>query len=342
MHTSRHVRLFLAILTALAPGVAVGTALAQPAEEVSSVPRRPVSTYSIVARDSATGELGVAVQSHWFSVGTVVPWAAAGVGAVATQSFIDPAYGALGLEMMRSGKSAPETLAGLVASDANEAVRQVGMVDAQGRTAVHTGASAIAEACDRTGPGLTVQANLMLRAGVCEAMVHAYTASPGDLAERLMAALEAAQGVGGDLRGKQSAALLVVSGHPSGRPWVDRLYDLRVEDHPDPLVELRRVLDVARAYRHMNDGDEHVTAGEIDKALEAYGRAEALLPGRSEPIFWHAVTLVSEGMVEDALPLFARAFELHPPWRELVPRIAAVGLLPDDPELINRILEADG
>jgi uncharacterized Ntn-hydrolase superfamily protein len=284
------------------------------------VPRRPVSTYSIVARDSATGELGVAVQSHWFSVGSVVPWAASGVGAVATQSFTDPIYGALGLEMMRSGKSAPETLAGLVASDANEAVRQVGMVDSRGRTAVHTGASAIAEACDRTGQGFTVQANLMLKPGVCDVMVRAYTSSSGDLA--------------------QSAALLVVAKHPSGRPWEDRLYDLRVEDHPDPLVELRRVLTVARAYRHMNEGDEHVTAGQIDRALEEYRRAEELLPGRSEPIFWHAVTLASEGRTEEALPLFARAYRLHPAWRELVPRIVAVGLLPDDRELIDRILGA--
>ncbi|MEJ2312080.1 MAG: DUF1028 domain-containing protein [Gemmatimonadales bacterium] len=332
--------LLLAALSAFTAGLAARPAGAQPAGVSSAEPRRPVSTYSIVARDSTSGELGVAVQSHWFSVGSVVPWAASGVGAVATQSFTDPAYGALGLEMMRSGKSAPETLAGLVASDANEAVRQVGMVDAQGRTAVHTGASAIAEACDRTGPGFTVQANLMLRAGVCDAMVRAYETSSGDLAERLMVTLEAAQEVGGDLRGKQSAALLVVAPHPSGRPWEDRLFDLRVEDHPDPLVELRRVLTVARAYRHMNAGDEHVTAGEIDRALEEYRRAEELLPDRSEPIFWHAVTLVSEGMVEEALPLFAAAYELHPAWRTLVPRIVAVGLLPDDPALVAGILEA--
>lgn len=332
--------LFIGALAAFVAGSTAEPAVAQSAEGRSAVPLRPVSTYSIVARDSDTRELGVAVQSHWFSVGSVVPWAESGVGAVATQSFTDPAYGALGLEMMRTGKSAPETLAGLVASDANEAVRQVGMVDAQGRSAVHTGASAIAEACDRTGPGFTVQANLMLKAGVCDAMVRAYTASAGDLAERLLAALEAAQEAGGDLRGKQSAALLVVAPHPSGRPWEDRLYDLRVEDHPQPLAELRRVLTVARAYRHMNEGDEQVTAGEIDRALQEYSRAEELLPDRSEPIFWHAVTLVSEGMVEEALPLFGRAYELHPAWRELVPRIAAVGLLPDDPELIDRIIAA--
>ena len=307
---------------------------------VGDVPRRPVTTYSIVARDPATGQLGVAVQSHWFSVGTGVPWAESGVGAVATQSFTDPAYGHLGLEMMGIGKSAPETLAGLLAADAHPEVRQVGMVDAEGRTAVHTGASAIAEACDRTGPGFTVQANLMHRPTVCDAMFQAYTETEGDLAERLMVALEAAQAEGGDIRGKQSAALLVVDAHPSGRPWEDRLYDLRIEDHATPLAELRRVLTVARAYRRMNAGDEYVTAGDIDLALEEYGKAEELLPDRSEPVFWHAVTLASEGRTEEALPLFARAYALHPAWRELVPRLVVVGLLPDDREMLVRILEA--
>ncbi len=303
-------------------------------------PLRPVHTYSIVARDANTGELGVAVQSHWFSVGSSVVWAQSGVGAVATQSFIDPSYGANGLVLMSTGSTAAQALAGLIAADAHPEVRQVGMVDAGGSTAVHTGNLAIQEACDFEGEAFTVQANLMHRSTVCDAMVRAYTSTSGDLADRLMAALEAAEGEGGDIRGRQSAALLVVAAEPSGRPWQDRIFDLRVDDHREPLVELRRLLGVARAYRHMNEGDEQVTRGDIDAAVEEYEAAEALLPGESEPIFWHAVTLASVGRVEESLPLFAESFRLRPEWRELVPRLAPARLLPDDPELIQRIVSA--
>ena len=305
-------------------------------------PVRPVHTYSIVARDPATGDLGVAVQSHWFSVGSSVPWAESGVGAVATQSFIDPSYGALGLALMRAGHGAPAALAGLVEADLTPQVRQVGMVDASGATAAFTGELAIRYACDLEGTGFTVQANLMHHETVCDAMYDAYRASPGDLADRLMAALDAAEAEGGDIRGRQSAALLVVAGVPSGRSWEDRIFDLRVEDSTDPLGELRRLLGVARAYRHMNAGDGHVTAGDIDAAVEEYRKAEALLPGESEPLFWHAVTLASVGRVEESLPLFAQAYELRPEWRELVPRLPAAGLLPDDEELVRRIVDADG
>lgn len=303
-------------------------------------PLRPVHTYSIVARDPATGQLGVAVQSHWFSVGTVVPWAESGVGAVATQSFIDPSYGPLGLSLLRIGRTASEALTGLLAADPHPEVRQVGMVDAAGRVAVHTGDEAIAEACQRTGDGFTVQANLMLRSTVCDAMVSAYEATEGDLAERLMAALEAAEAEGGDIRGRQSAALLVVRARSTGRAWSDRLFDLRVEDHREPLLELRRLIGVARAYQHMNEGDERMTRGDVDGAVEEYRKAEALLPGESEPIFWHAVTLAGVGRVDEALPLFARAYELRGEWRTLVRRLPAAGLLPDDPALVRRIIGA--
>ncbi len=303
-------------------------------------PTRPVHTYSIVARDNSTGELGVAVQSHWFSVGSSVAWARSGVGAVATQSFIDPSYGANGLVLLSTGKTASQALEGLVAADDHPEVRQVGMVDANGGAAVHTGSLAIEEACDHVGDGFTVQANLMHRSTVCDAMVRAYTTSEGDLPERLMAALEAAEAEGGDIRGRQSAALLVVDAVPSGRPWQDRLYDLRVDDHREPLVELRRLLNVARAYRHMNAGDEHVTQGDIDAALEEYRRAEELLPGESEPIFWHAVTLASVGRVDESLPLFAKAYGLRREWRELVPRLVPAQLLPDDERAIARIVDA--
>ncbi|MFQ5888797.1 MAG: DUF1028 domain-containing protein [Gemmatimonadota bacterium] len=332
---AKYARVAAALAAAAAPGTPSSLG-AQPLER----PIRPVHTYSIVARDAATGQLGVAVQSHWFSVGSVVPWAESAVGAVATQSFIDPGYGQLGLDLMRVGKSAGEALAGLLAADPHPEVRQVGMVDAAGRTAVHTGEQAIAEACQTTGEGFSVQANLMLRETVCEAMVRAYIRTNGDLAERLMAALEAAEAEGGDIRGRQSAALLVVQGESTGRPWSDRIFDLRVEDHSEPLVELRRLLVVARAYRHMNEGDERVTRGDIDGAVEEYRAAEALLPRESEPIFWHAVTLASVGEVDASLPLFARAFDMRAEWRTLVPRLVDAGLLPANGGLVERIVAA--
>jgi uncharacterized Ntn-hydrolase superfamily protein len=194
-------------------------------------PRRPVSTYSIVARDPATGEFGIAVQSHWFSVGSVVAWAEAGVGAVATQSFTEISYGPLGLGAMRDGATAAQALATLVAADPHPEVRQVAFVDVQGRTAVHTGAGCIPGAGHRGGEGYSVQANLMLVDDVPEAMARAFENATGPLAERMLAALEAAQAAGGDIRGKQSAAILVVAARASEQPWEDRQIDLRIEDH---------------------------------------------------------------------------------------------------------------
>jgi uncharacterized Ntn-hydrolase superfamily protein len=308
---------------------------------VADVPLRPVNTYSIVARDAQTGELGVAVQSHWFSVGSVVIWAEPGVGAVATQSFIDPDYGPLGLYLMRSGKDASKALEALIGIDKHANVRQVGMVDANGVVANYTGDRAIIEHCQIAGDGFTVQANLMWKPTVCAAMAAAYESTDGDLGERLMASLEAGEREGGDIRGKQSAALLVVSGDRTEPAWGGRVFDLRIEDHPEPLVELRRLLIMNRAYNLMNQGDEQMTEGNIEKAVQAYGAAEALVPDSHEMIFWHAVTLAGAGRVEQALPLFEKAFAMWPKWRELIPRLPASGLLPDDPELLARILAAE-
>lgn len=304
-------------------------------------PLRPVSTYSIVAFDRATGQIGVAVQSHWFSVGSLVSWAEPGVGAVATQSFVDPSYGPLGLQLMRAGKSAPEALAALVGIDEHAEVRQVGMVDANGEAATFTGDKSINAYCDHAGQGYAVQANLMYQGTVCDAMARAFESGKGDLAERLMQALEAAEGEGGDIRGRQSAAMLVVNSDVTLPPWGGRVIDLRVEDNPDPLVELRRLLTMNKAYNLMNAGDEHMMRNEIDQAADAYASAEALVPDSHEMIFWHAATLAGAGKVDESLPLFARAFAMWPRWRELVPRLPASGLLPDDPELIERILAAD-
>ncbi len=315
------------------------TCLALASLAVAAFAERPVATYSIVARDAATGELGVAVQSHWFAVGSLVPWAEAGVGAVATQSFVDPAYGHLGLALLRAGKSAPEALAALLAADRQPEVRQVAILDARGRVAVHTGSRCIAAAGHLTGSEMAVQANLMDNDRVWPAMKAAYEANPGDLAERLLAALEAAELAGGDIRGRQSAALLVVRAAASGRPWEDRRFDVRVEDHPEPLVELRRLTRLARAYERMNRGDELAAAGAWDEASREYAAAAAMAPGIVELPFWHAVTLVSGGKLELARPLFEAVFTREPRWKELVRRLPAAGLLPDDPGLLAAITD---
>lgn len=305
--------------------------------QVRSAPGRPVHTYSIVARDAKTGEIGVAVQSHWFSVGAIVPWAEAGVGAVATQSFVDPSYGKLGLDLMRAGRTAPEALRALLAGDEGRDVRQVAMVDAQGRVAAHTGAKNIARAGHVTGDEFSVQANMMLKESVWPAMAKAFRETPGDLAARMLAALEAAQSEGGDIRGKQSAALIVVAPQSTGRPWLDRVYDLRVDDHPEPLRELRRILMLARAYRHMNEGDVAVEKNDNERALREYSSASKLAPGNAEMIYWHAVALVNMGRVDESLPLFRQVFAIDANWRELTRRLPAAGLMKDDASLIEKI-----
>jgi len=308
------------------------------ASDTPAVPLRPVHTFSIVARDPATGELGVAVQSHWFSVGPIVPWAEAGVGAVATQSFVDPSYGKNGLELMRAGKSAPDTLKELLEKDEGREVRQVAMIDAQGRVDAWTGKNDIQAAGHIVGKNFSVQANLMLNDKVWPAMAQAFENAKGDLADRMLAALDAAQAVGGDIRGRQSAALIVVTGKPTGQAWKDRTFDLRVDDNPQPLVELRRLVRLQRAYNHMNAGDLAVEKKDNEGALREYGAAEKLVPNNAEMIYWHAVALVNMGRVDESLPLFHKVFAMDRNWITLTPRLPKSGLLPADPKLIQRIV----
>ncbi len=320
-----------------------GPLYAQSAWPVRDV--RPVHTYSIVAVDSVTGEIGAAVQSHWFSVGSIVTWAEPGVGAVATQSFVQPSYGPRGLYLMRTGTSAPDALAALLRADADSQVRQVAMIDAAGNVAAHTGSEDIPAAGHHVGRGYSVQANLMRNDRVWPAMATAFETAPGDLAARMLAALDAAEAAGGDIRGKQSAALVVVSGERTADPW-ERLFDLRVEDHADPLGELRRLLTVARAYRAATDGDNYMTAGNIDSALASYRRASEILPDEAtngELIYWVAVTLTDLGRVDDAIPLFRRSFRQDESWIELLRRLPRAGLLRADAATIDRIVrEASG
>lgn len=304
----------------------------------STPPGRPVHTFSIVARDTLTGELGVAVQSHWFSVGSIVVWAEAGVGAVATQSFVDPAYGPLGLQLMRAGKTAQQAIGALLSADEGRDVRQVAMVDANGNVAAHTGQRCIQGAGHATGRSYSVQANLMSNDRIWGAMARAYESAHGDLADRLLAALDAAQAAGGDIRGSQSAAILIVPAHSTGRPWADRVMDLRVEDHPEPLKELRRLVQVHRAYDHMNRGDLAVEHSDVEGALREYGAAEAMFPDNLEMKFWHAVALVNANRTNDSLPLFKEVFAHDANWATLVPRLPASGTLTADEATIRKIL----
>ncbi len=297
-----------------------------------------VHTYSIVARDPESGDLGVAVQSHWFSVGPVVAWAEAGVGAVATQSLVNVSLGPLALEMLRAGNSPEQVLRGLLASDEGAALRQLAILDAQGNVAVHTGERCIPAAGHQSGDGYSVQANLMLQDSVWPAMALAFEEAEGDLAERMLQALEAAQAEGGDIRGRQSAALLIVTAQSSGRPWVDRKVDLRVEDAEEPLVELRRLLRIHRAYEHMNRGDEALGRGEVDQAMAEYSTAADLYRGNPEIRYWQAVTMCGAGLLDAALPIFAEVFAADPNWRTLTPRLQQVELLEVSEEELDRIM----
>jgi uncharacterized Ntn-hydrolase superfamily protein len=301
----------------------------------------PAHTYSIVARDAATGDMGVAVQSHWFSVGSIVTWAEAGVGAIATQSFVNPAYGSRGLELMKSGLSAEQALEALVLVDEGRDVRQVAFVDSPGNVAAHTGAKCIEAAGHHVGKGYSVQANMMLNDKVVPAMADAYESTKGDLADRLMAALEAAQAAGGDIRGKQSAAMLIVKAKSTGQPWADRVLELRIEDHPTPITELRRLLTVHRAYEHMNAGDVAVEHNDLERAMVEYGEAARLLPGNVEVQYWAAVTLATNGDLDGALPMFRSVFAADANWIELTKRLHKPGIIPDTPEghaLVDKIV----
>ena len=301
-------------------------------------PLRPVNTYSIIAYDSTTGQFGAAVQSHWFKVADVI-WLEPGVGAVATQSLVDFTYGPLGLEMMKNGKSAKQALEGLLVSDPDNNVRQVAIVDKNGLIATHTGDKCIAEAGHQIGKNYSVQANLMRNNTVWSAMAEAFENAKGDLAERMMIALEAAEAEGGDIRGKQSAAMMVVSGEPTGMSWIDNIVDIRVDDSPEPLPELRRLLNVTRAYNYMNEGDLLITEKKFDEANIAYSKAAELAPGNMEILFWQAATLVGVGELEKALPIFKVVFKADESWRELVPRLVKAELLPNDEAIIKQIME---
>jgi uncharacterized Ntn-hydrolase superfamily protein len=295
-------------------------------------------TYSIVARDAHTGQLGVAVQSHAFSVGSIVTWGEAGVGVVATQSLSRLDYGPEGLTLMRLGVPAPLVLETLVRNDQQREVRQVAMLDAKGNVAAHTGALCIQPAGHIVGDQFSVQANLMRNDSIWGAMDAAYRAATGTLAERMLVAMDAAEAAGGDIRGMQSAAMLIVAGERGAQPWHGRLLELRVEDHPRPLEELRRLWQIKRAEQILDEAFEQAAKGQAMDAVrdKVYG-ALALVGESVEYRFWVAAALFVAGQEEAALPLFREVFAKEPFWLDLLPQIAAVGSLPNDPATLDRI-----
>lgn len=297
-------------------------------------------TFSIVAQDASSGQLGVAVQTHWFAVGALCPWVEAGVGAVATQSMVEIGYGPKGLALLRSGKSPRQALDELLEQDMVRETRQVAMLDAAGNAVVYTGSRCIAFAGHHIGSGYAVQANMMASDAVWPAMAEAFESSGGDLAARMLSALKAGQTAGGDIRGRQSACMLVADGIRSDEPWKHLLVNIRVDDHPQPLEELSRLLDIQLAYRLMNAGDELIAQKKKHEAQEKYSQAAHLAPQIGEIQFWQAVTLADNGFIEEALPVFTQVFAGNPAWAELVQRLPAAGLLKNDADLMEKILGA--
>ena len=285
-------------------------------------------TFSIVARDTVTGEMAVGVQSHWFSVGSLVSWGEAGVGVVATQSFVNPAYGPEGLKLMANGVSAEQALTQLIEKDDGRAFRQVAFLDANGNVSAFTGEKCVEAAEDLQGRNFSVQANMMLNDKVVPAMAEAFLKYEDyPLAERVVEVLKAAQEAGGDIRGKQSAALIVVGPERTENAWEEKKIDLRVDDHKNPIEELSRLLKVNRAYDHMNKGDLAVEAGDMEKAFQEYGTAEKMFPENLEMKFWKAVALANSGRIEEAKPIFKTVFEADENWKEMITRLPASGLL---------------
>lgn len=305
------------------------------------VPKKKIKahTYSIVARDPKTGEMGVGVQSHWFSVGSIVSWGEAGVGVVATQALVNKSFGLRGLELLKLGKSPQEVIDVLLSDDEGKEVRQVSILDINGRVATHTGKKCIKKAGHRVGEQFSVQANMMLSEEVWGTMANSYKKNKDlPLPERIVKTLEAAESVGGDIRGRQSSALIIVAGEKPENRWDDPLIDLRVEDNQQPLKELNRLLRVYRAYEHMNNGDLAIEKGDTIKALEEYEISQKMFPENLEMKYWTAISLANNNKLEKALVLFTDVFRKNNNWRILTERLPDSEILNLTKEELERIL----
>ena len=298
-------------------------------------------TYSIIAIDEKTGEMAVGVQSHWFSVGTIVSWVKSGVGVVATQSFVNPAYGPEGIKLMESGVSAENALNQLVSEDDSREYRQVAMLDVNGSIKAFTGEKCIISAGQYIGKNFSVQANMMLNDKVVPSMKKAFEENfKLPLAERIIKVFEAAEKSGGDIRGKQSAVILVVGSKKVKNEWEDKKIDLRVDDSENPIKEIKRLLKVSRAYEHMNKGDVAIEKGDMQKALSEYASAEKLFPQNLEMKFWKAVALLNNSRVSQAREIFKYVINKNKNWEKLLLRLPASNLVSlSKNQIKNQILQ---
>ncbi|SDS63534.1 Uncharacterized conserved protein, Ntn-hydrolase superfamily [Formosa sp. Hel1_31_208] len=296
-------------------------------------------TYSIVARDSVTGDIGVAVQSHWFSVGTTVTYAKAGVGVIATQSLVNPSYGPRGLALMEQGLSPQQALDVLISNDSGEMYRQVAFLNTNGDVATHTGELCIEAAGHQQGKNFSVQANMMLKNTVWDAMANAFETTEGTLSERIIAALKAAEAEKGDIRGRQSAAILIVKGTATGNSWEDTIMDLRVEDHENPISELERLVNIHKAYDFMNKGDLAMEAGDSHEAENLYLSAQKLFPDNLEMQYWYAINLLNNKEYTKAHPILTTIFEQDNNWRELTSRLKKSKLLVISEEELEKVMK---
>jgi len=301
----------------------------------------PVATYSIVAIDRDANEMGVAVQSCYFVVGPTVIWVEPGVGAVATQAYVDVSYGPLGLALLRGGKTAPQALQALLEADPERELRQVAMVDVRGNVAVHTGKRATPAAGHRTGPDYSAQGNLLANERVWQAMGEAFEGTKGSLAERFLAALEAAEAEGGDLRCRQSAAMKIVRVRPEGADWQNVVLDLRVDDHPEPVRELRRLYKIWQGIRlFWFEAGRRMEQGDIDGAQRAFEQAVALAPEKTEWRFWHALRLIEHGRVQQGIEILKALVAREPQYRTLWERLPGTGRFRIDPQVWEQVRQA--
>lgn len=315
--------------------------LAQSATASAEGWTEPVATYSIVAIDKTANEMGVAVQSCYFVVGPTVIWAEPGVGAVATQAYVDVSYGPLGLALLRGGKTAPQALEALLGADPDRELRQVAIVDPEGHIAAHTGRRATPAAGHRTGPDYSAQGNLLANDRVWQAMGEAFERTQGSLAERFLAALEAAEAEGGDLRCRQSAAMKIVRVRPEGPEWRNVVLDLRVDDHPEPVAELRRLYRIWQGIQlFWFEAGRLMEKGDIDGAQRAFEQAVALVPEKTEWRFWHAVRLIEHGRVEQGIELLKGLVAREPQYRTLWERMPGTGIFKIDPRVWEQVRQA--